>query len=271
MSPKSKVPATKSTSPIQLISTDFDGTLFAEFENPPVPRKLQEIIAELQGQGAKWVINTGRDLSGLMEAMGRSHLTVKPDFLVLVEREIYVHEDSQYVALAEWNDVCHRTHAELFARVRRDVPELIAWVNARFAATIYEDIYSPFCFIAEKTADAEAIHEYLDGYCKRVPELVVVRNDVYARFSHVAFNKGTALNELARRLKLKPENILAAGDHLNDVPMLSKEVAHYLVTNSNAIPLVKQLVRDQNGFISEKHCGHGIAEGLEYFVRNGKS
>jgi hypothetical protein len=27
--------------PIQLISTDFDGTLFAEFENPPIPERLQ--------------------------------------------------------------------------------------------------------------------------------------------------------------------------------------------------------------------------------------
>ena len=115
--------------------------------------------------------------------------------------------------------------------MRLDVPELIEWVNARFAATIYEDIYSPFCFIAERTADAEAIHEYLNGYCKRVPELVVVRNDVYARFSHVDFNKGTALTELARRLNVKPQNIFAAGDHLNDLPMLSTKVAHHLATN----------------------------------------
>ncbi len=49
--------------PIQLISTDFDGTLHAEFEDPPVPRDLQELIGELQRQGAKWAINTGRDLS----------------------------------------------------------------------------------------------------------------------------------------------------------------------------------------------------------------
>ena len=53
-------------SSIQLISTDFDGTLFAEFANPPIPRRLQEMIGDLQTHGAKWVINTGRDLSSLM-------------------------------------------------------------------------------------------------------------------------------------------------------------------------------------------------------------
>jgi hydroxymethylpyrimidine pyrophosphatase-like HAD family hydrolase len=53
--------------PIRLISTDFDGTLFAEFESPPIPAELTDLIARLQAQGAKWVINTGRDLSSLME------------------------------------------------------------------------------------------------------------------------------------------------------------------------------------------------------------
>jgi len=53
-------------SPIQIISTDFDGTLFAEFENPPVPDELQRLLGRLQQAGAKWVINTGCDLSSLL-------------------------------------------------------------------------------------------------------------------------------------------------------------------------------------------------------------
>ncbi|MFN7140190.1 MAG: HAD family hydrolase, partial [Limisphaerales bacterium] len=180
--------------PFKLLSTDFDGTLFAEFENPPVPHKLQDLIAELQAQGVKWVINTGRELSSLLEAMGRAHLLVKPDYLVLVEREIYSHENLKYVGLPEWNEACTRDHEEIFHQVRKDVPYLTDWVSKRFGkAMIYEDPYSPFCLIAEKTADAEAIHEFLDGYCARVPGLTVVRNDVYARFSHVKYNKGSAL------------------------------------------------------------------------------
>ena len=55
--------------PIRLISTDFDGTIFTEFENPPIPDSVQELIGDLQSRGAKWVINTGRDMSSLMEAL----------------------------------------------------------------------------------------------------------------------------------------------------------------------------------------------------------
>src|SRR5271168_4384668 len=154
---------------IKLISTDFDGTLFAEFEDPPVPLALQNLIARLQGQGAKWVINTGRDLSSLMESLGRSHLLVKPDFLVLVEREIYSHVHSQYIEDAAWNRDCDQAHAELFRRVREDVPRLRAWVEERSDAIFYEDAYSPFCLIADRNEDAEIIHEFLTDYCRTVP------------------------------------------------------------------------------------------------------
>ena len=251
---------------IELISTDFDGTLFAEFENPPVPRKLQELIGSLQARGAKWVINTGRDLSSLLETLGRSRLAVHPDYLVLVEHEIFVRQDHDYVPHWKWNDACTQAHAELFRRVRADLPGLSAWVHRRFPVIIYEDVFSPFCFIAEKVTDADQIHEYLDHYCKSVPHLTVMRNDVYARFSHDAFNKGSALAEIASRHGIKPERTFAAGDHLNDLPMLSRQYAHCLASPSNAIDIVKDTVRSQQGHISHLSHGHGVADGLEHFL-----
>jgi hydroxymethylpyrimidine pyrophosphatase-like HAD family hydrolase len=253
--------------PIRLISTDFDGTLFAEFENPPVPVDLQRVIGHLQKHGAKWVINTGRDLSSLMEALGRARLCVKPDFLVLVEREIYLRQDSQYVECAAWNRACNQAHAQLFERVRADVPQLAAWIKQRFSATLYEDTYSPFCLIAEKVGDADAIHAYLGDYCRRIPQLTVVRNDVYARFSHDAYNKGTALTEIARQLEVGPEAIFAAGDHFNDLPMLLRKHAHWLAAPANAIEAVKEAVRAENGYVSRKMNGHGVADGLEFCVK----
>src|SRR5438128_2089822 len=154
---------------IKLISTDFDGTLHAEFEDPPVPHELQTLIADLQRQGAKWVINTGRDLSSVMEGIARARLSIRPDYLVVVEREIYCHHASRYVQAEEWNQGCKAAHAELFARVEADVPGLVDWVNQRFSATLYQDDYSPFCMIAEKNEDADAIQVFLESYCAQVP------------------------------------------------------------------------------------------------------
>jgi HAD superfamily hydrolase (TIGR01484 family) len=253
--------------PIKLISTDFDGTLFAEFEKPPIPAHLLELIGGLQKQGVKWVINTGRDMSSLMETMARSHVTIKPDYLVLVEREIHCHHEAQYVGLEDWNTECHRAHEELFKRVRQDMARLVSWVESRFEATIYEDPYSPFCLLAGNNGDADAIHAYMEDYCKEVPDLQVVRNDVYARFAHVRYNKGTALAELGRRINIAPEHTFAAGDHLNDLPMLLTQYARYLAAPANAIEAVKKAVRSQDGFVSELFQGHGIAEGLQFHLQ----
>jgi HAD superfamily hydrolase (TIGR01484 family) len=253
--------------PIQLISTDFDGTIFAEFENPPIPPRLVSLIGDLQSSGAKWVINTGRDMSSLMEALARSRIAIQPDYLVLVEREIYQHDGVRYAPLVEWNAACDRDHAELFAQVQTEVSSLIDWVNARFRATVYADPYSPFCLIAGNNGDADLIHTRLNEFCARFPELTVVRNDVYARFSHLAYNKGTALAELTRRLRLTRDQVFAAGDHLNDLPMLKREFARWLVTPANAIESVKTIVRQQQGFVSQLSHGSGVAEGLEFHLR----
>ena len=265
---QAQTPDVKMNLPLKIISTDFDGTFFAEFADPPVPDELQRLIQHLQMSGTRWVINTGRDLSSLLETLARAHLFVRPDYLVVVEREIYVHEKNRYVGLEDWNCACARAHEKLFARVRADLPRLMAWVNERFDAAVYEDSYSPFCLIAENNSDADMIHNYLNDYCAHVPDLMVVRNDVYARFSHRAYSKGTALSEIARQLGVGPDLILAAGDHLNDLPMLSREHARWLVAPSNAIGLVKDAVRKQNGFISNEPHGHGVARGMQYFLES---
>jgi len=256
--------------PIQLISTDFDGTLFAEFENPPVPQRLQELIAGLQERGAKWVINTGRDMSSLMETLGRGHLWVEPDYLVLVEREIHLLQDSQYVGLDEWNQACTSAHAAVFAQVRPHLPEAIGWIKSHFRVHIYEDAFSPFCLIASNNGDADIIHEYLNHFCAKVPGLVVVRNDIYARFSHEGFNKGSALSEIARRIGVPRERVFAIGDHLNDLSMLTREHAGYIAAPANAIPQVKTQVTQQAGFVSRFSQGSGVAEALEHYL-SGKS
>jgi len=68
--------------------------------------------------------------------------------------------------------------------------------------------------------------------------------------------------ELARRLKIETKNIFAAGDHLNDLPMLSQKCARWLGAPANAVDEVKETVRRQNGFVSELRHGFGVADAL---------
>ncbi len=252
--------------PIQLISTDFDGTIFAEFENPPIPVALQHLLGAFQRKGATWVINTGRDLGSLLETLARARLAVHPDALVLVEREIHVRKDDQYVPLTSWNSACARDHAELFARMAPDLPGLREELHRHHRGTFYEDDFSPVCVLAASLRDADEVQHRLEAYAKGVPNLTVVRNDVYIRFAHDAYDKGTALREIARRLHVPPEGIVAAGDHYNDLPMLKPEIARWLITPANGIPPVQEAVRSAGGYVSHRLHGDGVALGLEYFL-----
>jgi len=93
-----------------------------------------------------------------------------------------------------------------------------------------------------------------------------VRKEVYARFSHRAYSKGTALSEITRQVGCTADDVLAAGDHLNDLPMLSCEHARWLVAPANAVDSVKEAVRRQKGFVSDEPHGYGVARGLEFFL-----
>ena len=252
--------------PIKLISTDFDGTLFAEFESPPIPAELEQLIGELQARGVKWAINTGRDMSSLMETLGRSGISVEPDHLVLVEREIHCHKDSLYVGLEPWNGACTRLHGDLFARLQAELPEIVRWISSRFRASIYEDSYSPLCLIAANNNDMDAICQHLEGYCRNFPQLSVMRNDVYARLCHENYNKGTALGHLTRLLGLDRSQVFAIGDHLNDLPMLSLEYARFLAAPANAVPQVQALVRRQGGIVTSTTHGQGVLEAIKYYL-----
>lgn len=251
---------------LKLISTDFDGTIFAEFENPPIAKSLQHHLEAVRRRGGLWVINTGRDLGSLLETLARAQLSVHPDALVLVEREIYVRHEAHYLPLNDWNAACTRDHRELFARVAPDLDGLVGRLQNRGRATFYEDAFSPLCVIGETPGEASAIYVELEEYARGVPQLTVVRNDVYIRFAHAGYNKGLALAEIARRLKIRSAEILAAGDHHNDLPMLDTTLAQWLVAPANAIPEVKERVLASGGYVSSRPHGDGVAQGIEYFL-----
>jgi hypothetical protein len=251
---------------LKILSTDFDGTLHNDLVQPPVPMGLQELIRDLQVQGAKWIINTGRDLNSLMMVLKQAQLIVEPDYLVLVERELYRSNGNGYAGVEPWNQRCRQTHEALFERVLPLLPEIKAWILERFNATLFEDAYSPFCLVAATNADADLIMAHLGGVCRQVPGLDVMRNDVYARFCHADYNKGKALAEIGRLEGVDRSEIFAAGDHLNDLPMLSAQYAACLMAPANAVNEVKAAVKRQGGYLSRASHGQGVAEGLRFFL-----
>ena len=250
------------TAGIRLLSTDFDGTIHEDFSTPPIPRELQECFGSFQARGGVWVINTGREMASLMESLGRGHVTVQPDYLILVEREIYRREHGRYVPVEPWNGRCTRDHEEVFRASGPGIRELLESLTDRHDATFYQDAFSPLCAIARSNAQMDAIQAELDAFCARNPAMTAVRNDVYVRLSHVGYSKGTALSELGRILGIGPEARFAAGDHLNDLPMLRREHAWHLASPANALESVKRQVLAEGGYVASRNAGNGTLEAL---------
>ncbi len=255
----------------RLICTDFDGTIHDDSCQPPIAAEFEELVLQLQAEGVRWVINTGRDLSSLLEEIARSGLHARPDYLVVVEREIYVHHQAQYVSHHSWNDRCEDVHVRLFAELRDEIPRLFEWVNANFSATVYEDAWSPFCLIAEHPDDTESIVRYLERWSRSWPMLSVVRNDVYARLSHSDFNKGSALREVSRLCGATPATVFVAGDHFNDLPMLKRELAHGLAAPANALSEIKEVILAEGGFVASENAGFGISKALKRWAGSSSS
>ena len=253
--------------PFDLISTDFDGTIYAEFEDPPILPEFERWIARLQEHGVKWVINTGRDFESLMFSLDHAALSVQPDYLVLVEREIHVREEGGFAEHAAWNRECEDRHREVFLSISKDVRELMAWIETTYPGThLYADIHSPMCVTARNNDESDAIQRRLEEYCESRKDLIWVRNDVYSRFSHTQYTKGTALREIAGNLGIPSDRILAAGDHLNDLPMLTTEVAGWLAAPRNAVPDVRERVEMEGGHVASRECSLGVVEAIERII-----
>ncbi len=256
------------TPQLQLICTDFDGTLHSDFTEPAVPIALQEKLRELQDNGVKWIINTGRTLEDLQYGLDKADLSVYPDYVVVVERDIYRYEGDEFIPHNEWNERCAAAQAALFAHIADRLPEIFEWVNLHFTANVYEDKWSPFCLIAGNNPDADEIQEFVEKKFADEPLLSFVSNDVYARLSHTEYTKGTALKEITRLLNIPCDGVLAAGDHWNDVSMLQPDCAQWIVAPANAITEVAQYVKSINGFIARSDCGLGVLEGLEWALKD---
>ena len=105
----------------------------------------------------------------------------------------------------------------------------------------------------------------VSGERVRVPGFQFMRNTIYVRFCHEDYSKGTALAELGRLSGIARECIFAAGDHLNDLPMLDGTHAKWVACPGNAVEPVKNAVTKAGGFVATGICSYGVVEALRHF------
>ncbi len=254
-------------STIQLISTDFDGTLINHDREPRFPKALGEFFRQYQAAGGLWVINTGRTLEHLIEGFAMLGPDVEPDYAITSEREIFEKtSDGSWESFGDWNTQCREVHEELFVQSKPVFEKIMLHVNEQSGATMIFDGEHPAGLVAAHEDQMETILSFLETVRGEAPNLHHQRNMIYLRFCHLRYSKGSALEHLRDALGIARENTFAAGDHFNDISMLDGSVARFVACPANAVDAVRETVMATGGFASEALCGDGVLDALQSFL-----
>src|SRR6266568_4427687 len=256
------------TTPIKLLSVDFDGTLVSRVGEPVLDAQCMELIRELQDAGAVWAINTGRSVDLLESGLTDFSFPIRPDFILTTERDVFrpAQNGDKWEAFGDWNERCAQDHTELFCSTESVLAEVVDFVTQKTKARLIYDSERLEGLVAENDEEMERITAFIEEAGAGHPKLDYQRNTVYLRFCHADYHKGAALAELARLIKVPRENIFAAGDHHNDISMLDGKVAAMPSCPSNAVDEVKDAVRNAGGFVAEREHGAGVYDALIHFA-----
>ena len=253
-------------SQVRLLSTDFDGTLIPMGSRGRCPPDFAAALEEHRGNGGLWAINTGRTLDHAIDGLELFAPPLAPDFLLTTEREIYRRDLSgEWLPHGDWNSVSRHRHAELF----RGALEIFAAVEqlaqeADYITILYEE-QLPAGLVTNSEDEMETVVAQIQSVGKTWPDFSFQRNSIYLRFCHRDYHKGSALGELCRLEEIPTEDVLAAGDHFNDLAMLDGTYAKNTACPANAIEPVKELVRRTQGYVAEKCWADGVAEALAFY------
>jgi HAD superfamily hydrolase (TIGR01484 family) len=251
---------------VRLLSTDFDGTLIGHEPDARTARSLGEALRGLREQGAVWAVNTGRQLWFALEGLEHAHLPHDPEFVLTSEKDIYRRvEEGSWEAFGDWNARTEERTVDLFGRaaqVLAAIEDLAAREDG--VEVLYENNRLAGLMTAD-TATMDRTVEVIRSVSADVPDFSFNRNDVWMRFAHREIHKGSSLAELARLLGIPRSEVLAVGDHHNDIPMLDGTAAAMVACPANAVAEVKQVVLAAGGYVSPYPWGEGVADAIRHF------
>jgi hydroxymethylpyrimidine pyrophosphatase-like HAD family hydrolase len=257
-------------SQISLICTDLDGTLFSDDLRPDQLLRFRGLCQQaFRRWRARWAIVTGRPLADMRPIlMDFMTLGMVPDFLVLEDSLIHArNRRGRFSPFWWWNFNVRRRRARLFDRHTGIIRDWRAELMRHFPKAVNRgrkmiDLWLEFK--DEKQArEAEGIlrhmvHDSVHFYIFRWHNELCL--------APKAGTKGEAIARLLRQLRIPRETVFAIGDGPNDLTMLDGTVAGMPACVANALPEIKDAVRQAGGFIAGKEAARGAIEALKFYL-----
>jgi hypothetical protein len=217
-------------------------------------------------------VNTGRELHHIVEGLAQFSFPIEPDYVLTAEREVFHRGPSgKWEDYGDWNQRCLAAHDELFSvagPLLADIGHFLATIPGAHPISMGGNLVG---LVTDTDEEMDRVCTFLERERTQVPGFQFMRNTVYLRFCHEDYSKGSALGELARLLGLTRDEIFAAGDHFNDIPMLDGRYAKWVACPGNAVAAVRDTVAAAGGYIARGGCSHGVVEALRHFGALGAS
>ncbi|WAA09058.1 sugar-phosphatase [Fervidibacillus albus] len=268
----------------KLIAIDIDGTLINDEHE--VTKEVFDAIQAARNKGVKVVLCTGRPIGGVQPYIEKLQLNREEDFVItyngaLVQntytKEIvsqcslnYGDLKTLYELSVELDTPMHFFDTERMYTPNKDISKYTIFetsmtkvpLHYRTIAEIPEDIVIPKIMYIDEP-------ERLDRTIAAIPDSIrenyslVKSMPFFYEILHKSVSKGNAVKQLAEKLGIKREEVMAIGDNGNDVSMI--EYAGCGIAMGNAIPELKKVA----DFITSSNNEDGVAKAIEKFVLNG--
>lgn len=270
---------------IKLVACDMDGTLLNERQE--LSPKVAATIRAVRATGVRVVLATGRPLPGVMNFLPELNLVSDSDYAipyngalvqttasqkVLIEHSLnysdYLRLYTAAAALgltmiaedqhAMFTDAKSLGHRELFEAVDTNMS-----VNFAGPQQISRDVeFSKIMFFGDKQLMDQAMDTldpalFTDYYANRSEEFLL-------EFVNKSASKGNALRELAAKLGLTADEVMAMGDSNNDASMF--EFAGTGIAMGNAKPELKAIATG----VTASNKDDGVAVALQQYVLDAK-
>ncbi|MBN1270205.1 MAG: HAD hydrolase family protein [Kiritimatiellae bacterium] len=250
---------------LRCICLDFDGTIMV-YDEPPGffhPAAI-EVLNGLDSRGVIWCTNSGRSIEDQVAILAASRargLTHSPAAMLSAESYIHVARDGTYVPHEPWNTesraLLRRFHGRVRDALDAAIGELLQAYPPREARLTDEETVF---LLGEDEEQAGHFREGLARLAAAVPDAVITQNGPWVVLLPDALGKGNVLRSFMEHRGLRSGDVLAIGDHLNDVSMLDGSIARYVGCPGDAMAEVKDAVRRAGGRVAEAGGPPGTVE-----------